>query len=382
MRPPSLFRSFWIAGFEGACHINSAGVRLDMIAAVQHDRQAAEDYALLRTVGIRTARDGLRWHLIDKGGHYDFSSWAPMVRAARQHRVQVIWALCHYGWPRDIDLFAPAFVDRFARFCRAIAGFLTDQGEETPIFSPMNEISFLSWAVGHMGFMFPHAPGRAEEVKCQLVRAAIAGMEAIWAVNPRARFLHADPLIHVVEPRGRLDLKVAAAAQRAAQFEGWDMLAGRLHPELGGHPRFLDIVGVNYYHANQWEHPDVRMRWEDTPRDERWVPLHRLLAEVAERYRRPLVVGETSHFGVGRAPWLREIAQEVYQARRNGVPLEGVCLYPILDRHDWEDPNHWHHSGLWDLIPDGQGRLHRCLHEEYAAELQRAQQLLTEIGCR
>jgi hypothetical protein len=159
------------------------------------------------------------------------------------------------------------------------------------------------------------------------------------------------------------------------------MLAGNLRPELGGQPRYLDIIGINFYHANQWELPENRLRWEDTPRDDRWVPFHRLLAEVYERYQRPLFVAETSHFGSGRALWLRELAAEVYQARAQGVPVGGVCLYPILDRPDWDDANHWHNSGLWDLRRADHGRLQRHLHAEYAAELRRAQALLAEQGC-
>src|SRR5437868_3258794 len=97
--PPTLFRSFWIAGFEGACHINTAGKRLDMIAATQHDIQVEEDYALLKSVGIHTARDAMRWPLIERGGAWDFSSLAPMVQAAQRQGIQVIWTICHYGWP-------------------------------------------------------------------------------------------------------------------------------------------------------------------------------------------------------------------------------------------------------------------------------------------
>src|SRR4051812_39365536 len=78
----SLFRSFWIAGFECSCQINSHGKRLDMTAALHHDERVAEDYAMLKNVGMRTARDGVRWHLVDRGGgKYDFSSFAPMVKA-------------------------------------------------------------------------------------------------------------------------------------------------------------------------------------------------------------------------------------------------------------------------------------------------------------
>src|ERR671927_74419 len=52
---PSLFRSFWMAGFESSLHINKYGVRLDMIAATQHDRFIDEDYARLLEFDLRTA---------------------------------------------------------------------------------------------------------------------------------------------------------------------------------------------------------------------------------------------------------------------------------------------------------------------------------------
>jgi UDP-galactopyranose mutase len=370
-----LFRSFWSAGFEGACHINRQGKRLDMLASTQHDRQALQDYQLLRGAGILTARDGVRWHRIERAGTFNFSSFTPMLEASRRAGIQVIWNLCHYGWPEDVDVLAPSFVDRFARYCAAVARVVAGLSADVPFYSPINEISFLCWAVGRK-IIHPFAGGRDDELKCNFVRAAIAGCEAIWAVDRRARIVHADPIIHVVPPRSRPDLREAAARQRASQFAAWDMLAGRDHPELGGHPRYLDIVGVNFYHANQWEYPDVRIRWEDNPRDDRWVPLHRLLAEVWQRYRRPLFIAETSHFGVGRAPWLQEIAAEAFAARQCGVPLEGVCIYPILDRPDWENPYHWHNSGLWDMSLDGSGRLVRVLNQEYAAAFRAARDLI------
>src|SRR5262249_18587846 len=228
----------------------------------------------------------------------------------------------------------------------AVAGYFRDRSDDIPIYVPVNEMSFVAWGIGHRGFMFPFAVGRAADVKKQLVRAAIAGMEAIWSVDRRARFMHVDPVIHVIPPRDRPDLAAEAAAKRAAQFHAFDMLAGRIDPKLGGDAKYLDIVGLNFYHANEWELPENRLRWEDSPRDDRWVPFHRLLMEVYQRYRRPLVVAETSHFGVGRAPWLREMAAEVKQALIESVGLKGVCIYPILDRPDWEDGNHWHNSGL------------------------------------
>jgi hypothetical protein len=61
-------------------------------------------------------------------------------------------------------------------------------------------------------------------------------------------------------------------------------------------------------------------------------------------------------------------------AFRKGVPLWGVCLYPIIDRPDWDHFTPWHQAGLWDaeLHSDGQPD-HRVLYEPYAKALRKAQ---------
>jgi len=366
-----IFDSFWMAGFESSSHITRAGVRLDMIKATQHDRLVVEDYHLLRRFGFRTIRDAARWHLIDRGSDYDFSSLAPMVEAAQTESVQIIWDICHYGWPDDVDIFSPAFVNRFERFCGAIARFIKQYSDRVPFYAPINEISFFAWAAGQVGFMHPCRTGEGVALKEQLVRAAIAGIEALWAVDSRARITQIDPIMHVVTPRQHPELAAAAAAQHGSQFEAWDMLSGVVKPELGGHRRYLDIIGVNYYHANQWEYPDDRLRWEDTPRDERWIPFSGLVGDVYQRYKRPMFVAETGHFGVGRAAWAREIVAEVMLARDFGIPLEGICFYPIIDRTDWEDPSHWHNCGLWDLQRNSDGQLKRVICPEFESELSR-----------
>ena len=64
---PSLFNSFWLGGFESACHINGSGKRLDMIAVTQHDVQVERDYARVGETGISSVREAVRWHLIEHG---------------------------------------------------------------------------------------------------------------------------------------------------------------------------------------------------------------------------------------------------------------------------------------------------------------------------
>jgi len=371
-----------MGGFECATHINTSGHRLDMIAGTQHDVQADADYAMLAHMGMRAARDGVRWHLIDRGeGRYDWSSFEPMFEAAARQGVQVIWDICHYGWPDGVDLLSPDFIDRFRAFARALAFFVREHSEETPLYAPVNEISFLTWGASR-DLIYPFAFGRDTEVKRQLVRAAIACCEAILEIEPRARFIYPEPVIQVLAPRQRPDLMSAARQQYESQFEAWNMIAGYQDPELGGHPRLLDILGANFYHSNEWEIEGTgRLRWEDEPRDDRWTPLSNLLAEIHKRYQRPLFLAETSHFGAGRARWIKEIGEEIYKARLEGTPVEGICLYPITDRYDWQDSNHWHNSGLWDFHRQPDGKLTRVLNQTYAAAFVAAQAKLASIGC-
>ena len=77
---------------------------------------------------------------------------------------------------------------------------------------------------------------------------------------------------------------------------------------------------------------------------------------------------------------MRMIIQEIKKIFAQDIPLTGVCVYPIIDRFDWENDNHWHNSGLWDYSP-GKERHHlRVLTQDYAAEIQRAVQLFSSSG--
>lgn len=200
----------------------------------------------------------------------------------------------------------------------------------------MNEISFVSWGIS-VGLFTCEAiaeADRADAAKQQLVRATLAACDAIWLADPRARLLHCDPLIHIVPDPADPASDVLARDMCDTQYQAWDMLSGRRNPELGGAPRYLDLIGVNYYHDNQWEQgSNRRLYWHLG--DSRRLPLHQMLQQVWQRYQRPLLLAETSHVGSGRGSWILEIAAQVAQALLAGVELHGICLYPILDRPLW-----------------------------------------------
>jgi len=59
-----------------------------------------------------------------------------------------------------------------------------------------------------------------------------------------ARFIHIEPLIHVVAPAHQPELTQAAANFCTYQWQVWDMLIGRYAPKLGGAPTAIDWIGT------------------------------------------------------------------------------------------------------------------------------------------
>jgi len=363
-----MFKSFFLGGFECSTHKRADGIRLDLIALSGHDVHAAADYALLARHGLHAARDGLRWHLIERRrGVYDWSSLLTQLQAARAAGTQVVWDLFHYGWPNGADIWTPGFIGRFGDFCRAAAEVVRDETDGTPWFCPVNEISFLSWAGGDMGGMNPFGRGRGGELKAQLVRMYLAAVDAVRSVAPHARFITAEPLINILPQSGLEHHQRAAADYMEAQHEAVDFLLGRRRPELGGHPDAVDAVGVNYYFNNQWlDHGRPVHLGEPI-----FKPLRELLGDVHERYGKPMLIAETGTEGVFRAPWLHYVADEVANAKAAGVPVEGICLYPVLSHRGWDDVRHCPNGLFAGFTPDAD----RAPYKPLADELKRQQAL-------
>jgi glycosyltransferase involved in cell wall biosynthesis len=376
-----LFRSFWIGGFEGADHVNGFGLPLDPNGRNGHDRRFDEDYAALAALGIRTIRESIGWRLIDGRGLDGLRQLEAQARSARTHGIQVIWTLMHYGWPAPLDPFSQPdrFVDAFAAHCAHLAEVLAGIGGVSQVYQPVNEISFLAWAASSTGLIHPHVPSAPENgylLKRVLVRATLRAIDAVRAVDPGARFVHTDPLIHIEPPLGAgPGVTSAALAGHERQFEAWDMLAGRIAPELGGAMHYLDVLGINYYHDNQWEEGSgARLHWHlGDPRRRSFADL---AAALRQRYGRPMCISETGHIGQGRGAWLDHMVEELAECDARGVPIGGMCLYPLIDRPDWQDAGHWHHSGLWDVPGADHGDFTRHLCQPYADRLRHWQHAL------
>ena len=369
-----LFQSFFLGGFECSTHRLRNGKRLDLVHATRHDEFAASDFKLLQQYGIFSVREGLRWHLIEsQANRFDFSTTQTIIDAACETGTQIIWDLWHYGWPDDIDIFSPEFVTRFTNFATAAAEQVSEK-IDAPLICPINEISFFSWAGGDGGIFNPFARDRGNELKRQLVRATVESIKAMRQTNPRIKFFHIDPMINVLATNPTPENVAAANAYHRSQFEAYDMLAGRQSPELGGKEDLIDVVGVNYYIHNQWTYPGEGGSMI-VPSDPRYRHVRDLLQETFEHYRKPLFIAETGIEDDTRPAWLKYLCNEVFAAIANGVPVHGVCLYPIVNHPGWEDERHCY-NGLFDYADD---RGHREVFEPLALELARQQQFADAI---
>lgn len=372
------FRSSWMAGFECSDKLNKYGNRVNLIQTTGHNRFISEDYANLQRLNISTVREGICWSKVEYAPYqYDWSWPAKVIEEARRHNIQVIWGLCHFGFPDDLTPLHPLFARRFTALCKAFIEFyrrLDATGQL--IIIPINEVSFLSWLGGDVRATSPYCMNNGWEVKYMLMKAYIEGVQALKQADPSVKILTSEPLVNMVPfDLSNPDHVHAAAIAHDYQYQVIDILTGRICPELNGRPEYMDIAGLNYYYNNQWIHGSSNfLPWANESGDMRWKSLCELIREAHARSGCPVILSETGHSLEHRPNWITYVAEECHEATLTGVPFWGICLYPIVDRPDWDDFHAWHHSGIWDIY-DTQ-LLQRQLYEPAALAILDAQKHL------
>jgi beta-glucosidase/6-phospho-beta-glucosidase/beta-galactosidase len=383
----SIFPTFFLSGFECSTFLwGKDKKRRDLNAELRHYDHADEDYAMLQSLGIAVAREGVPWPLVDKGnGEYDFSCIDGFLAAQRRYNVLPIWDLCHYGYPDDLDPLGDVegFVERFQAYAKAAARYVAERAHHEPLcFTPVNEPTFWGYMGGEWGWCAPFgkSPDDRRAFTLALARADIAAVAAIRSDFPDARMVHIDPLIWVVPPRNRPDL--AEEAHREAYedaYIAWDVISGLKHPEFGGSPEVIDILGFNNYSFGQMEYqgggkPNLPLE----PGDDRIRPLCDLLEEGWAKYKRPCVIAETSGLFGGRVDWLNDVVCESLAAVKRGVDLHGICLFPAVDMTDWHSDK-WLHMGIADVEQLPTGALMRKPFVPYVEALHRWQRRLRRV---
>ncbi len=359
----NLFNSFWMAGFECSDQMNAFGNRVDLLKKTGHIEYIREDYSRLRDLNISTVREGIRWSVVEKRPYqYDWTDVIVQFEAAKEMNIQIVWDMCHFGYPNDLTPLHPKFAQRFAALCRGFVELFRVYNPHEPlIITPINEVSFISWLGGDVKGTVPYCINYGWEVKYALMKAYIEGCAAIKSTDANAHILITEPLINIA-PSCNEQYLDDCKIKNNEQFQVLDMLTGRICPELGGREEYLDILGFNYYSNNQWRYPEQEfICWKTRDAEMGWRPFHEMVAEAWARYDRPFIIAETSHPQEDRPLWINYIVEESMEMIKADLPLSGICLYPIIDRPDWDHTDLWHKSGVWDIY-DTQS-LARTLHK-------------------
>ena len=323
-----MFRSFAWAGYEAASHLRGDHVRVDALKSSGHDRWARLDHAILGSLGVRTVREALRWHLIGEGTR-DWSSAQVQVEAALLMGVEIVWDICHWGVPDGMDVMAPDWPKRLADFAHDAAQMLRREGGAVAGWVPVNEMSFWAWAGGHMGYFGPHLTDQGDALKRQLVHGHRAVVNALRQLGRAEPMLVCEPLIWV-HPASDAEADVVEA--HSLVESSFDAIRWVLEAD----PTAIDVIGLNFYPHNQWVMHGERLLGAD-PRKRSLSPL---LADVSRRFGLPLVVSETGAEEPDGDAWLAEISDQLSIALAAGVPVHGVCVYPVTDYLGWDDERH------------------------------------------
>ncbi len=341
----SALRSFWLTGFDGAEHLAGVPTTRDAIDLAAYATRVDTDYAAACEAGIACVRETIDWRRAERAHDYDFETVRIRIASARRAGMQVVWTLCRSSWPDDIDFASPATIERFARFARAAACAIAEaDGAAAPLYTPVDEISFLAWALAETTLFGPPRDAlreRAPELQRILVQAALAACDAILEVDARAQFLHTEPVLYSPAPGDAGGASVATIRR-----EPWDMLTGRLEPQLGGHARYVNLLGVHCHQGHRGWRGTVERAGESGS----GIGLARLLADVHARHALPIVVAETSAASGARVAWMRDFGRELCEAIESGIPVLGACLCRAVEQPAWEDPRLWRGRRLWDAL--------------------------------
>jgi hypothetical protein len=245
----------------------------------------------------------------------------------------IILDLLNFEWPDHLDITRREFVDAFGEFAEATVEFLARRSPRNISIIPVHQISFLASAAGDFALLPPYLRSMGGLVQRQLVKAAIRASRIVRAKLPAALLLSVEPVIDTAGDEAVPAQASAAERRHLAVFEPWDMLTGKICPELGGRPEYLNMICVRFFERHPWLHHSSRthadhIRGERHPHVQRHKPFHQTLAEIHQRYGLPLMVTRAPVEHSKGSVWSQFVDREVAAALELKVPIVGVSFHP------------------------------------------------------
>ena len=376
---------FFSTGIENSYPTISTGKRIDQMEKSGHYGRYAEDFALVKEMGITALRYGPAYYRTHTApGSFDWSSSDDPMLLLRESGTEVIADLCHFGVPDWLGGFQdPAFPVHFADYARAFAR----RYPWIRYYTPVNEIFICASFSALRGFWNECLASEAAFVTAlrNLCMAHELAIDAILSERPDAIIVQSESLEHF-HPAGK-NAQSRADRENAFKYLSLDLTLGReLAPGMAG---FLNENGVS---SN-----DLSFFREKRAVGQRWLGMdyyptceHRvsstgrttthwkgpgflaLATEYYERYRIPLFHCETNRVSRLGVSWLEQQWGDVLALHARGIPIHGFTWYSLTDQIDWQhalriERDDLHPVGLYDLDrrPRAVGEAYRKIIEEF-----------------
>jgi len=326
---------------------------VDVAESTRHIDRRRDDLELLKGCGVRTLRYPIRWHRLERRPReFDWAETDAVFELLAELKMEPIVDLVHHtSYPRWLrgGFTDPRFPSAYLRYVEAVLGRYPTISKYTLFNEPLATL----FLCGHEGIWPPHH--RGIESLVEIFRNVLPSIgEASRRAKsqlPAAEHMWCDTCEH--HTGGDRSGRAYAAYANDRRFFVLDALVGRFDADRserrpfvdeviargGGdllelEPGNVDVVGLDYYAHCQW-HFEMGGGTAPTPRPR---PLADLITEYADRYHRPVWLGETNLRGYAsdRATWLKYVLEQCEAAVAGGVELRGLCWFPFVDSCDWD----------------------------------------------
>ncbi len=336
-------------GIECSAPVIAGGIRQDELQLTGHWERYEEDAALTASLGIRSVRYGIPFHVVAaEDGVFDWTWTDRALGALREEGLTPIADLLHFGLPDDIPGFGnPRLFERFLPYVEAF----TRRYPWIRHYTPVNEPWITALFSARYGMWNERATGERSHVAAvgEISRCIVAASEVIRAARPDAVFLQSDVCERWVATTEETEAEAALLNEQ--RFLGFDLAYG-LEPGplatdwllrnglterelawLMEHGRSDNsVVGHDYYVGNH--------RQLVAPGESRSLDPDGGYALAArdswEHFGLPFFLAETNRVAEAAIPWLTLVWNDALELLEAGLPVRGFCWYSLTDQVDWD----------------------------------------------